>query len=480
VSYAFLFTYLSTLYLFFFCPSIFPGQRKTSLALNPVISFVPSAGIKLRAMEIRIEKIVYPGRSLGLYERQVVFTDEGLPGELVRVEILAKRKNFLQAKTVEILEPVPDRIEPRCSHYRACSPYQIMTYELETKIKSGQLAEILSRFKVPYPPAGGKLPDLVPSPQTYGYRNKIKLAVVWQSPQPFLAYHEPGSQTDLLPVENCALVSSEANSLLSAFKELIETSPLPAISQIEIRQSFSSRALLAILYSENKLGLTEAARSWLPRLSAQPGLTGVAGLLNRDPGARPTPIYGQLDLEEKFGKVNLRYGPECFFQVNPPQLLKVVEELKTWLKESKPARLLDLYAGVGTFSFFLSNLASQVLAVESEPANVFYFKENLRLNEAGNINLIAGRVEQRLKEITTFQPEVAMLDPPRKGLEPELIVTLKKIPLRSIFYLSCDPATLARDLNRFRPEFEPQTIRAFDFFPRTPHLEVLSRLERAD
>ncbi len=98
-------------------------------------------------MELRIEKIVYPGRSLGLYERQVVFTDEGLPGELVRVEILAKRKNFLEAKTVEILEPVPDRIEPRCSHYRACSPYQIMTYELETKIKSGQLAEILSRFK---------------------------------------------------------------------------------------------------------------------------------------------------------------------------------------------------------------------------------------------------------------------------------------------------------------------------------------------
>jgi len=215
-------------------------------------------------------------------------------------------------------------------------------------------------------------------------------------------------------------------------------------------------------------------------LSAQPGLTGVAGLLNREPGARPDPIYGQLDLEEKFEKVNLRYGPECFFQVNPPQLLKVVEELKTWLKESKPVSLLDLYAGVGTFSFFLSNLASEVLAVESEPANIFYFKENLRLNQATDIKLVAGRVKQRLKEITTFQPEVAMLDPPRKGLEPELIATLKKIPLRSIFYLSCDPATLARDLNRLHPEYKLKTVRAFDFFPRTPHLEVLTRLERAD
>jgi len=431
-------------------------------------------------MELRIEKIVYPGRALGLHERQVVFTDEGLPGELVSVKILAKRKNFLEAKTVEILEPVPDRIEPRCSHYRACSPYQIMTYELETKIKSAQLAEILTRFKIPYSQGGDKWPDLVPSPQIYGYRNKIKLAVVWGNPKPFLAYHEPGSQTDLLPVENCALVSSDVNFLLSAFKELIETSPLPAISQIEIRQSFSSRALLAILYSENKLGLTEAARRWLPRLSAQPGLTGVAGLLPGHPAARPISIYGQLYLEEKFEKLSLRSGPKCFFQVNLPQLVKVADELRTWLKESKPARLLDLYAGVGTFSFFLSDLAAEVLAVESEPANIFYFKENLRLNQATNIKLVAGRVEQRLNEITAFEPQAAIVDPPRKGLEPELIATLKKIPLRSIFYLSCDPATLARDLNRLHPEYQLRSLRAFDFFPRTPHLEVLTRLERAD
>ncbi|MBP6909562.1 MAG: 23S rRNA (uracil(1939)-C(5))-methyltransferase RlmD [Candidatus Saccharicenans sp.] len=431
-------------------------------------------------MEVRIEKIVYPGRSLGLYQGQVVFTDEGLPGELIRAEIVTGRKNFLEAKTVEIIEPAPHRIEPRCSHYRACSPYQIMTYELETKVKSGQLAEILSRFKIPYPPAGGKLPDLVPSPQIYGYRNKIKLAVVWDTPQPFLAYHEPGSQTDLLPVENCALVSSEANSLLSEFKELIQAFRLPAITQVEIRQSFSSGALLAILYSENKQGLTEAASRWLPRLKAHPGLTGVAGLLNHHSRIRPVSIYGQLDLEERLEKVNLHYGPECFFQVNPPQLLKVAGELKTWLKEGKPARLLDLYAGVGTFGLLLSDLASEVLAVESDDENIFYLKENLKLNQADKIRLAAGRVEKRLKEIVSFRPDTALVDPPRQGLEPELIATLKKIPVRSIFYLSCNPATLARDLNRLRPEFEPQTIRAFDFFPRTPHLEVLSRLRRAD
>lgn len=448
--------------------------------MNPDINFGPSAGIKLITMELRIEKIVYPGRSIGLYQKQVVFTDEGLPGELVRVEILSSRKNFHEAKTVEILEPVPDRIEPRCSHYRACSPYQIMTYKLETKIKSEQLAEILSRFKIPFPPAGGKLPCLVPSPQIYGYRNKIKLAVVWDSPQPFLAYHEPGSQTDLLPVENCALVSSEANSLLSAFKELIETSPLPAIGQIAIRQSFSSSALLAILYSDNKQSLAEAASKWLPRLTAHPGLTGVAGILNRHPGARPASIYGQLNLEEKLEKVSLRYGPESFFQVNPPQLLAVLKGLKTWFVELKPVRLLDLYAGVGTFGLLLSDYASEVLAIEAEPANIFYFKENLRLNQATNIKLVAGRVEQRLNEITAFQPEAAIVDPPRKGLEPELIAVLKKIPLKSIFYLSCHPATLARDLNRLRPEFQPVAIRAFDFFPRTPHVEVLARLERAD
>ncbi|MDD8021019.1 MAG: 23S rRNA (uracil(1939)-C(5))-methyltransferase RlmD [Acidobacteriota bacterium] len=431
-------------------------------------------------MEIKIEKLVYPGRSLGFHEGQVVFTDEGLPGELVRVKILSSRKNFMEATTLEIIEPSPARIKPRCSHYRSCSPYQTMIYSLETQIKSQQLEEILSGFKIPFPPARDSLPGFEFSPKIYGYRNKIKLNISWDRENPFFAYHQPGSQTVLLPVESCALVSDQANSLLFTLSYLIQNSPIRSIDQVEIRESFTQGELLVTFYSRGKKSLNEAARQWLPELALNSRLAGATGIITGRLAASPVPFYGRSQLEEKIGQIVLHYGPQCFFQVNLPMLIKVVVRLQSWLKDLKPARLLDLYAGVGTFGLLLSDYVSEVLAVESERENIFYFQENLKLNHLKKIRLAAGRVEDRLKEIASFKPDVALVDPPRKGLDPELIATLKRLPVRSIFYLSCDPATLGRDLNRFLPEFQPVEIRGFDFFPRTPHLEVLTRLERAN
>src|SRR5512137_2852740 len=125
-------------------------------------------------MQIRIEKIVYPGRRLGLAEGKVVFTDRGLPGEAVEVEILKDRRSYAEGRTIRVVEPSPDRVEPRCGHYLACSPYQDMDYGLETRIKRDQVAEILAReLKRPF----GAI-DLTPAPEIWGYRNKIGLRVI--------------------------------------------------------------------------------------------------------------------------------------------------------------------------------------------------------------------------------------------------------------------------------------------------------------
>ena len=153
-------------------------------------------------MIIRIEKIVYPGRRLGLLEGKVVFTDRGLPGETVEAELFKDRRSYAEARTLRIVEPSAARVEPRCAHYLACSPYQDMDYAVEVEIKRKQVTEILTReLKRPFGPL-----EMTPSPEVWGYRNKIGLRVLREDGEARFVYHEPGEQARSSP--STAAISS--------------------------------------------------------------------------------------------------------------------------------------------------------------------------------------------------------------------------------------------------------------------------------
>ncbi|MBC7349746.1 MAG: 23S rRNA (uracil(1939)-C(5))-methyltransferase RlmD [Candidatus Aminicenantes bacterium] len=423
-------------------------------------------------MELRVEKIVYPGRALARAEGKIVFTDEGLPGELVEVEILKDKKNYAEARTLKILEPSADRQLPRCGHYQACSPYQVMTYDLELRTKKAQLLEIFSGLYV-----GHQQPlELVPSPQIYGYRNKIRLSFSWQAQPPFLAYHKPGSRASFLPVESCALVSEKVNAIISRFKTLLRGEPLPAIRHLEIRESFWSGELLLLLEAAEEDSLERAAHLWLPALTMDSPVAGVVGLVQEGRRKIFSRLIGRDYLEEKVGQVVFRYGAGSFFQVNPPQLEKVAEKIKQHLQPQAPVKLIDLYAGLGTFGLLLSASASEVMAIESDPSNIFFLKKNLRLNRIQHLVVAEGRSEDWIDDILEFRAGALVIDPPRKGLAEELVEALVSHPPGLVFYLSCNPTTLARDLKKFLQAYELLEIIGLDFFPRTPHIETLAVL----
>ncbi|MGB9907605.1 MAG: 23S rRNA (uracil(1939)-C(5))-methyltransferase RlmD [Candidatus Saccharicenans sp.] len=424
-------------------------------------------------MELRVEKIVYPGRSLARAEGKIVFTDQGLPGELVEVEILKDKKNYAEARTLKILQPSADRQPPLCGHYQACSPYQIMTYDLELRTKRAQLLEIFSGLY-----GGDKPPlELVPSPLIYGYRNKIRLSFNWQAQPPFLAYHEPSSMASFLPVESCALVSEKVNAVISRFNTLLRGEPLPAIRHLEIRESFWSGELLLLLEATDEDSLERAAHLWLPALTMDFPVAGVVGLVPEGRRKFYSRLYGRDYLEEKVGQVVFRYGAGSFFQVNPPLLEKVVAKIKPHLEPLSPVKLIDLYAGLGTFGLLLSGSASEIMAIESDPGNIFFLKKNLRLNRIQHLVVAEGRSEDWIDVILEFQAGAVVIDPPRKGMAEELVEALVSHPPGLIFYLSCNPTTLARDLKKFLPAYELLAITGFDFFPRTPHLETLAVLK---
>lgn len=424
-------------------------------------------------MQVRVEKIVYPGRSLARQEGKIIFTDEGLPGELVEIEPVKEKKNYLEARTVGILEPAAERQAALCDHYRACSPYQVMTYESELEVKKQQLAEIFFHLNLNNRPGI----DIKPSPLITGYRNKIRLSFNWSASPPYLAYHEPGSMEKFLPVEKCALVSDQVNNIISAVNTLLKGQPIPGLTHLEIRQSFWTQEILIVLEAGEEESLEKAAELWVPPLSLDnklAGLTGIANLVRRKQYHK---LYGRDYLEEKIGQTVFRYGAGSFFQVNPPMLEKVAEKIKEYLSPIAPVKLVDLYAGLGTFGLLLGELASEIMAVEAEPSNIFYLKKNLKLNRRQNILVCEGRSEDWLEEINEFRPSAMVIDPPRRGLAQEIADFLKSFPVPIIFYLSCNPTTLARDLKHFLPEYEISEITAFDFFPRTPHIETLTVLK---
>ena len=424
-------------------------------------------------MQLRIEKLVYPGKALGRIEGKIVFTEEGLPGELVEIEILKDRKNHLEARTINILEPSSERIKPVCSHYLACSPYQVMSYELELKIKKMQLEEIFRQFP------GEEISSInfVASPVIVGYRNKIKLSFDWSSQPPVLAYHQPGSRVEMIPVDKCVLVSDEVNRVIARMNNLLKGPSLPGIQHLEIRQSYWTREILLIFYAEDEESLEPVTELWIPALALEPLVTGATGAFLRRNRPYFINLYGRDYLEEKIQQTIFRYGAGSFFQVNPPLLERVIEPIRDYLKNLGPVKLADLYSGIGTFGLLLAKEASEIMAVESDPTNIFYLKKNLRINRIQNLTVAEGQTEDWMEEVLDFQPRAVILDPPRKGLAPEIIRRLKQKPTHLVFYLSCNPATLARDLRLFYPEYRTVELTGFDFFPRTPHLETLAVLK---
>lgn len=424
-------------------------------------------------MRIRVEKIVYPGRRLGLFEGKVVFTDRGLPGETVEVEVFKDRRSYAEARTVRIVEPSPDRVAPRCGHYLACSPYQDMDYGLETGIKRGQVAEILSR-ELKRPIANI---ELTPSPEIWGYRNKIGLRVLRDDGQARFVYHEPGEQASFVSVDRCYLVPDRVNDLLAALLGAINGVPLRTVDGLEIRTSRWSGESLVLCDLASEAEREAAAEAWRG-LRKEFGLAGVVASIFDGKRTRDERLLGRDFIEERTGGLTFRIGARSFFQTNVPILERVFEDVAAAAALADDEVVADLYCGLGTFGMFLARRCREVFGVEPEPGNVAFLKKNLELNGIGNFAVCEGTAEEWLDEILERDPAVIILDPPRRGVDPEIVRRLVEDPVPRILYLSCNPTTLARDLKGLGQAYDIAAVRAYDFFPHTPHIETLAVLER--
>lgn len=424
-------------------------------------------------MRIRIDKIVYPGRRMGLVEGKVVFTDIGLPGETVEIEIVKDKKSYLEARTVAVVERSPRRIEPKCGHYLACSPYQDMDDALEHEVKRGQVAEIMAReLRRPFEP-----PPIALSPGSWGYRNRIRLTVRRsEAGRAEFVYHEPGEQSSFLAVDRCFLVPDRVNDLLGRLRETIDAGPFPSVEAVEVRTSRTRGDALVVCELASDADKT-ALGGALAALRKDYALAGAVASVADGKRRRDERLFGRDFLEEVVHGLTFRVGARSFFQANVGILERVFDDVAAAAAPWAGETVADLYCGLGTFGILLARRAREVFGVESDPGNIGFLKKNLALNGIGNFAVCEGTTEEWLGEVLERMPGVAILDPPRKGIAPAVAEGLVADPVPLLLYLSCNPATLARDLKALLGTYELKDLRVYDFFPHTPHIETLAVLE---
>jgi len=422
-------------------------------------------------LRLTIEKIVYPGERLAHWEGRTVFSDEGLPGEIVEAVVVKDAKSHIEARTVRIVEPSPLRIEPRCGHFRACGAYQVLPYIEQVSLKSAQLREMLAETAGIEP---GKI-SFAAAPEPWHYRNRVRFRVVWTGRTAALAYRAPGSETSFVETGTCHLVSAGMSGLLEACRAIIESAGIRTIVEVEARESRATGERLLCFHRKSPARPGDVD----PFLTGLPPRFNLKGIVASRPagrGVQTSVEWGREHIEETIGGRTFRIGAASFFQVNPVMLEKVQDEIRGFAAIAGTGRLADLYCGIGTFGIALADRFREVAGVESGPENIAFLKANLEANKIGNFRIHEGRSEEWTDLILEKGVDLAVVDPPRKGLEPAVVRSLSAHPAAALAYLSCNPATLVRDLRRLLDGYRVFSIRGYDFFPQTPHIETLACL----
>jgi 23S rRNA (uracil1939-C5)-methyltransferase len=427
-------------------------------------------------MEVRIEKLVYGGDGLAHHEGHTVFVPLVLPGELVQIKSSARKKKFIRGRLERVMEPSAERVSAPCPHYGRCGgcQYQHMPYEAQLRYKAEILRETLGRIgRIQWT---GAIETEASPP--FGYRNraqwKLRPNLEGSAGSAGIGYFEMGS-TKLCAVTECTILSPRLADTFSRLRALVaQGKVLPAIDEIEAFADSSDEKILLNLSADRLVDSPESIAAAL-RQSAP----NVESILIQDRRADKFHLDGPGYLTYTVDGAPYRVGHLSFFQVNRFLIDPLV---KAVVGETRGRLALDLYAGVGLFTVALTRQFERVIGVESNPAAAQDLENNVKQSggaSPSSRNVTAEGFLSRWRET----PDLVVVDPPRAGVETEALAHLKKILPARIHYVSCDPATLARDLAQLvgtngDGAYDIESMKLFDIFPQTYHMEVLVRLRR--
>ena len=441
---------------------------------------------------LTVDACTVDGSGIGRADGMAVFLPAAAVGDSVAAHILKVKKNYAYAKIAQVLTPSPDRIAPACPVFPRCGgcAFQHITYEAECRVKARHVADCLQRI-------GGVTPVMQPllaAPETQGYRNKAQYPLALRDGQLQIGFYAPHSHR-VVHCPDCRLQPPEFAQILAVFEQWIRE------SGVSIYDEISRAGLLRHIYLRKGAATGECMvcavvnGETLPRedalveaLRALPGVKSI--LLNSNTadtnvvlGPRCRTLWGTDAIEDRLCGLTFRISPLSFYQVNHDQAERLYQTAADYAALTGTETLLDLYCGTGTIGLTMARRVKRLIGVEVVPAAIEDAKINAAQNGIGNAEFLCADAGEAAKLLHArgLQPDVVILDPPRKGCAPETVAQVAAFRPDRIVYVSCDPATLARDCAAFAAlGYRAVEATPVDLFPRTGHIETVALLTRTE
>ena len=444
---------------------------------------------------LKIEDCGVDGEGIGKADGFTVFVKDAVIGDVVTVKIMKAKKNYGYGRLMEILEPSPYRVEPECKVARQCGGCQLqaLSYEQQLAFKEKKVRSHLERIggfrNIPMEP-------IIGMDEQYHYRNTAQFPVGRNKEGKIVTGFYAGRTHSIIDNRDCALGVPQNKEVLDRVIFHMEKYNIPPydeaagkglVRHILVRYGFyTGELMVCLILNGNSLPQEEKL---VENLREIPGMTSISININRQRnnvilGEQLRLLWGKPYITDRIGDITYQISPLSFYQVNPRQTRKLYAKALEYADLHGEETVWDLYCGIGTISLFLARQAGFVRGVEIIPAAIENARENARINNIENVEFFVGKAEEVLPaqyDQNGIYADVIVVDPPRKGCDSQLLETMIKMQPKKIVYVSCDSATLARDLKYLCQEgYELDKVCPVDQFGGTVHVETVVGLQRKD
>ncbi|AQS59675.1 23S rRNA (uracil(1939)-C(5))-methyltransferase RlmD [Desulforamulus ferrireducens] len=446
-------------------------------------------------IELQIHGLTHSGDGVGRHENLAVFVPGALPGELVKAQLNQVKKSFARAELLEICEQAPQRINPSCQFAQYCGGCQLqhLDYLEQLAHKRSVVESALRRI--------GKLEDVTVLPtlgmeHPWHYRNKIHLQLGQEGNRIKLGFFAEGTYelAAILGQQVCLLVDQQINLLVAGLEQLINDYDLTPyhwsdqtglLRHIVIRKGFQTGEMMVVLVTSGEPWPGE--REWAKDLIKRyPQVVSVVRNINTSAGRHilgkeERVLFGRDYIKDVLNGLQFNISASSFYQVNPVQTELLYHKTLQMAGLTGKETVIDAYCGIGTIANFLAGHAKRVVGMEIVPAAVQDAQENAKQNGLRNTEFHTGPVEKLLPQMVArgLKPDLVVLDPPRKGCAREVLQAIEEAAVPKVVYVSCDPATLARDLGILAGMgYQTLQVQPVDMFPWTGHVECVAWMSR--
>ncbi|MCR9286575.1 23S rRNA (uracil(1939)-C(5))-methyltransferase RlmD [Saprospiraceae bacterium] len=460
----------------------------------------------ISALDIEITGVADKGKGVGRDEEgRVIFVERVVPGDVVDVRIVKKKKGFFNGFPTNFKKLSEDRIEPLCEHFEVCGgcQYQSLSYETQLKHKSIAVSDALKRIaKVEFE----ELLPIVPCEEITYYRNKLEFAFSnkrWltqeevdageiSNEEDVLGFHRARAFDKIVDINHCWLQPDPSNDLRIGIKEIAKEQGLPFFDikkndgfmrHILIRNTTLGEVMLIVSFFRNDQKKIKAFFDVV--LEKFPQLTSIFYCINSKQNdflldLEMVNYHGKAFIEEQLGHVRFKIGPKSFFQTNSKQAKILYDKVVEFAELKGTENVYDLYTGIGSIALYVAKNCKQVVGIEEVADAIKDAKENAAMNQTENCVFYAGDVRKILTDEFAEKhgkPDLVITDPPRAGMHNKVVDMFLKLEAPKIVYVSCNPATQARDINLLSEKYDLVKVQPVDMFPHTYHIESVALLK---